>query len=201
MGSRAALVLACVLPLGGAAANADVVQLGASHDTTIYSESGAESNGAGDHVFAGRTRDGLTRRALLRFDVSSIPAGSTIKGVTLTLHLSRTRTENQTRDAPPPARGLGRGGVARSRGGRRRRACADRRRHLDPPPLPERDLGERRAATSSPTRARRSVVGNETGFYTWSSAGMVADVQAWLDGSRAELRLDRASATRPTRRS
>jgi spore coat protein A len=33
----------------------------------------------------------------------------------------------------------------------------------------------------NPTVSGTAVVGNQTGFYSWSSAGMATDVQAWLD--------------------
>ena len=78
-------------------ARADVVTLGAIRDNTIYSESGSESNGAGNSFFAGRTKDGPIRRGLIAFDVAAaIPAGATINSATLTLYMSRTRTQNQT---------------------------------------------------------------------------------------------------------
>ncbi|MBN8646145.1 MAG: DNRLRE domain-containing protein, partial [Planctomycetes bacterium] len=68
-------------------------------DNTIYEDVlGGASNGAGDHIFAGRTNNGQKRRALVRFDLSLIPPGSTIVSASLRLHLSQARTDsgNQT---------------------------------------------------------------------------------------------------------
>ena len=59
--------------LVSASAGADTVILSASKDNTIYSESGAESNGAGDYLFAGETKDATLRRALIAFPIASIP--------------------------------------------------------------------------------------------------------------------------------
>src|SRR5215510_4668624 len=90
---RAALVGAFALSLATPAA-ADSVTLGASHDNMlIESATGALSNGAGDVLAAGRTGQfiGSIRRGLISFDVSSsVPAGSTISSVELTLTLWRS---------------------------------------------------------------------------------------------------------------
>lgn len=65
------------------------VTLQAARDATIYEDSGGDlANGAGEFLFAGKT--GAVgafsiRRALLGFDLSSIPAGSTINSASLQL--------------------------------------------------------------------------------------------------------------------
>jgi hypothetical protein len=74
-------------------AAADVVTLTPIKDNTLYEDpAGNLSNGAGDHLFAGRTQDAqVIRRGLLAFKVAgSLPSGSTIKSVTLTLNMSWT---------------------------------------------------------------------------------------------------------------
>ena len=69
---------------------ADQATLTPSKDNTIFSETTSTlSNGAGQNTFAGSTANGDARRALIRFDLSSIPAGSTISSVTLTMSLSK----------------------------------------------------------------------------------------------------------------
>src|SRR5262249_37685622 len=72
-----------------ATAAADSVVIGASKDNTLYTDgTGRTSNGAGQYFFAGQS--GSVRRAVLAFDIAaSIPAGSTIQSVQLTLHCSR----------------------------------------------------------------------------------------------------------------
>src|SRR6266496_510853 len=79
---------AAVLP---ATADATTVTIQASKDNTLYENAtGSFSNGAGEYIFTGRTKDGLRRRVVIAFDVASgVPAGSTINSVTLQLHLSR----------------------------------------------------------------------------------------------------------------
>lgn len=68
------------------------VLLPAAADTTIFSESNDLSNGAGDYFFSGRVNGPEIRRALIRFDLSSsIPAGSQITSVRLTLRMSKSK--------------------------------------------------------------------------------------------------------------
>lgn len=75
------------LPLSGA-----TVILSPSADATLYGPpSEAMADGAGDWFFAGVNADGNTRRALIEFDVSLIPAGSVISAVDLRLVVDRGR--------------------------------------------------------------------------------------------------------------
>src|SRR5512138_1978 len=73
-----------------ASAGAATVTLTTSKDNTLYeSATGALSNGAGAHFFAGRTgtnSGGKIRRGVIAFDVAAnVPPGSTITNVVLTL--------------------------------------------------------------------------------------------------------------------
>ena len=76
-----------------ALAAAEVVTLQATRDNTLFENAtGALSNGAGEHLFAGATGDKGVRRAVLAFDVADfIPAGSTIDSVRLTLNMNRSQ--------------------------------------------------------------------------------------------------------------
>jgi len=62
-------------------------------DNTMFEEDGTLANGSGDHVFAGNTAIGDTRRALIRFDLVDLPLppDAVITDVTLRLVTSRTR--------------------------------------------------------------------------------------------------------------
>lgn len=71
-------------------AMADMVSLPAEKDNTIFDESGAESCGACQHFFVGQTNNGEVRRALIEFDVSSVPPGSTVTNVEFEFYVSRT---------------------------------------------------------------------------------------------------------------
>lgn len=67
------------------------VVLQASKDNTIYNESG-NSNGVGPNFTCGVNSSGSIRRALIKFDLSTIPPGATITSVTLTLTLTKSKT-------------------------------------------------------------------------------------------------------------
>jgi len=84
------LIGAFVVGLSGSALAATVT-LSPSKDNTLYNSLvDTLSNGAGQHIFSGRTAIGEQRRALIAFDLSSIPPGSTITSAALTLHMSRS---------------------------------------------------------------------------------------------------------------
>ena len=210
MTARATVTIAAISALAGAALQAvgsvetthaarplnqaqTTMVLSPSKDNTLYEDaSGSLSNGRGQHFFVGKT--GATtnriRRGVIAFDVAGgIPAGSTIDSVILTLHMSRTQASAQTisvrrllgdwgegsSDAPggatiadPEATGEG-GGASASSGDA---TWTHSFFATDSWNAPGGDfLGS--------TRASASVGGVE--FYSWSSAGLVSDVQGWLD--------------------
>ena len=91
LGSAAGIVLGLMLQSAVGAVRA----LTPIKDNTLYEDAlGSLSNGAGQHLFAGRTEElvgALIRRGLIAFDVAGeIPAGSTILSASLTLNMSRT---------------------------------------------------------------------------------------------------------------
>lgn len=57
-------------------------------DNTMYQEND-NSNGAGVYLFAGATNNNNARRALVRFDLSGIPAAATILGAELQLSVNK----------------------------------------------------------------------------------------------------------------
>ncbi|MFN0160440.1 MAG: DNRLRE domain-containing protein [Burkholderiales bacterium] len=66
----------------------------ASQDTSIFFGTPAAptlSDGSGDNLWLSVTAEGLGRRLLVKFDVSAIPTGATIRSVTLSLYQSRSR--------------------------------------------------------------------------------------------------------------
>lgn len=81
---------------------ADIVELSPVQDTTLYEDAtGRLGNGAGQYLFVGRTWDEngidkLLRRALIKFDLASIPANSTINSVNFGFTIDQ---------APPAATG------------------------------------------------------------------------------------------------
>jgi hypothetical protein len=74
--------------LSGFFVSAQTVNLTPSKDNAIYSESG-NASGAG-YIFAGTSCSGFFRRALMEFDLSSIPSNALVNSVTLTLNINQT---------------------------------------------------------------------------------------------------------------
>ncbi len=160
---------------------AGVVEIGALKDNTLYEDlNGDVSNGAGVYFFAGNTAFGQIRRAVIAFDVAAaVPEGATIDAVSLRLHMSMTIVGPRevllhrivadwgegTSDAPQEE-GMG--------------TTAERNDatwvHRFFPTVDWASTGGDFAAAPSGD----ALVAN-IGFYTWSSAEMVADVQSWLD--------------------
>lgn len=171
------------LLLATLATSAATVQLPAAQDNTLYqtySGSTTNSNGLGEHLFVGRTSDGYIRRGLIAFNLTNaIPAGSTITGATLVLYMSRTRdTANTVSLHRLLARwGEGASNAAQEEGKGAQALAGDA------------TWAHRFYPTSfwaAPggdyiTTASASLSVNKEGSYSWSSAGLVADVQAWLN--------------------
>jgi hypothetical protein len=93
MRSRIAVAVTTLLVLGAVPAVADIVNLSASKDNTLFfSAAGALSNAKGQFLFTGRTALGEIRRAVVHFDVAgTIPAGSTVNTASLKLTYDITR--------------------------------------------------------------------------------------------------------------
>lgn len=189
LGGRAALVAVCLFTVPGLAATTTI---NPSMDNTIYQ--GVDPNtlenfedhscGAGTNLFSGVTNDDLLRRALIQFDITAVPAGSTINSVTLTLTVNRSG-DNQ--DAPmslhsitrawgeglancDPIRGGGQG-IDAAVGEATWLAAMYQQVDWS---TPGGDFGAASATASIPT----------SGTAIWDSASnpqMVADVQGWLD--------------------
>ena len=69
--------------------SAGVLSVVPDQDNTMYADgSGDNSDGAGIYIFTGtQSSNGYARRALVRFDLSSIPAGSTVNSAQLSMRL------------------------------------------------------------------------------------------------------------------
>jgi FtsP/CotA-like multicopper oxidase with cupredoxin domain len=166
-------------------AAAVTVTLATSRDNTLYqSATGAESNGAGSYFFVGRTDAAQLRRGVIAFDVAgSIPAGSTITSVMLTLNLSRTRdgtprTVELRRLLADWGEGTSNADVQEGSGAPAATGDATWIHRFSNTVFWASSGGD-----FSGTLSATNLVGG-TGNYTWSSAlnpQMVADVQSWLD--------------------
>ncbi|MFQ5877704.1 MAG: DNRLRE domain-containing protein [Acidobacteriota bacterium] len=170
------------LSLSTGAVLAEVAIAPASRDNTLIETlDGSRSNGAGPHLFAGRTGQaaGSIRRGVIAFDVASaIPPGATVTSAVLTLHMSRTSAGPVRVDL---RRLLAEWGEGSSSAGGGLGAPSTRgdatwiHTFYDDRfwTFPGGDFG---------TAVRASVVVDQPGSYSWGpTPEMAADVQSWLD--------------------
>ena len=163
---------------------ADTVNLLAEKDNTLYEdEEGDLSNGAGDNLFTGRTNNSLIRRAVIKFVIDgAIPAGATIDSVQLTLNVTRNsnttaedtslhRLDSDWGESGSNAIMMGGGGGAQAEIG-----DATWQHTFYDDTFWSSDGGDFEAGASA------TIPVGVIGEHVWgSTAGMVADVQQWLD--------------------
>jgi hypothetical protein len=70
---------------------AEVVTLEPVGDASIFSEFPQNASGADPVLYVGVTQFGDKRRAVLKFDLSGIPASAVIESATITFHVERSR--------------------------------------------------------------------------------------------------------------
>lgn len=164
---------------------ADNVVLTSVKDNTLFeSASGELSSGVGSSMFAGRTGQGVDdiRRALVQFDLSSIPSGSTITGAVLSIFMSHTGPAGAqpfTIHFAQESWGEGTSNSGTFGTGVASTANDATWIHRSKPGTFWSTAGGSFAAASS-----GSAVVDAVGSYSWGSTpGMVADVQAWLDNA------------------
>lgn len=181
------LVAAGVTTILSTSAHGGTVTLPTVADAAIYEdEAGVTANSLGQYLFVGQSEfiTSNFRRSLLRFDFSTIPAGSTIDSVSLTLRLSRTISGDSTvflhrvtsawNEGTSAAIGEEGAGAAAEPG--------------DPTWLfssfsstPWTTAGGDFVAAPSASQTVGLIF---PALFTWSGPGMVADVQAWLDSTQ-----------------
>lgn len=176
----AAALLACLLgrPDPLSARQVDFLSV---LDTSLFSEASDLSDGAGPHVYTGLTNQGARRRALVAFEVGSIPVGATVTSVVLSMRVSQAAGGNQTvalhRVTTRWGEGSSNSGTPGGRGATATSGDAT---------WTFSDFSTTSWSTPggdfvAPASGSSTVGG--VGNYTWSSPGLVADVQAWVDGS------------------
>jgi hypothetical protein len=73
------------------------LELGAEKDNSIFSENTSESNGAGINIYAGKIQTGTAfRRALVKFDVSALPANAILQSTALELYVYKAARSTTT---------------------------------------------------------------------------------------------------------
>jgi hypothetical protein len=159
-------------------ARGDTVTLTSVKDNTIFSESGGLSDGAGSEMYSGRilNNGGPLRRALLAFDVSSLPTDVVIDSVRL--ELSLTKSPDFT---PRPIRvyrvladwGEGTSDSPLGAGAPAQPGDATWVNTFFPGSLWSAPGGDVAAAASD------SLIVVGPGAYVWNSAGLASDVHGW----------------------
>jgi hypothetical protein len=179
-----------------AAAESAVVVLGASKDNTIFRNVPNNSGGGAAGIFSGNNNTPSTRRGLIAFNIAGgVPAGSVITGVQLSMYLANApNTNNQTiglhrmlfdwgentNDTSSPAvSGAGNGVAALAGDATWNENFFGTSTWVS--------LGTTTApgatnAFASPASGSTTVGGPVENQQLWAStAGLVSDVQGWLD--------------------
>lgn len=189
--SIAAVLLGAGLFRTPVAAHADQQALFPIQDNTLIENvAGSSSSGLGPGLFVGKTNSSSLRRTLVRFDVAgAIPAGAHIDSVRLQMTLTRTMdsdpvtvTLHRVEASWGEGTSNGGGGPGGGGGGGAPATTGDatwlhRFFNTQNWATPGGDFAA--AASGQATIGGAAASGQ---VFTWaSSAGMVADVQAWLD--------------------
>lgn len=177
-------VVGCVgLGLGilAGAANADIVTIAAGRDNTLFEdETGSLSNGSGTAIFAGATTRNGVRRGLLSFKVQDfIPEGAVVTRAELVLYCDHARGSNTAMGLYAMEASWGEGASFTGLGGGVQAERGDATwtsRFYDIGPSWSRAGGDFASEASATIN-----VGGAFRSYTWGGAGVVADVQRWVD--------------------
>lgn len=174
-----------LLSLGAWTQAQTTVTLTPSKDNTLYQNSqGTISNGAGIHLFSGRTNSGSLRRAVLAFDLlDDIPAGATISEVSLTMNVNKQRNSatasaNMLLHRLTADWGQGTSNAGTTQDGSGTAAMTDDATwiHAFFDRITWANAGGDFVADPSATTEVDGL-----GSVTWTSATLAADVQAWVD--------------------
>lgn len=184
---RLAPVAAVVALVGsGDIGIAATVSLTPVQDNTMYSESGSTSNGAGPlyaGVPGGISGAGLIRRALVKFNLSSIPTASTVTNVTLTVLVAKTNTGAATFELHKVSAAWGEGtssGVGQGAPATANDATWTQRLFSSTTPVNWTTAGGDFSATISSSQSLSTAA---TSYTFPTSAQLVADTQGWVTNS------------------
>ena len=155
-------------------------------DASIFNDgtptSQTMADGASFNIWTSATLSGIVRRAMLQFDLSSVPAGAVVKQVTLTVFELRTHSSDAVElhkltsswSEGPANPGTAGNGVPASLGD-------STWLHRNYPNL----LWSAPGGDFAPTASAVQLVGGANASYAWSgtgaASGLVQDVQGWVD--------------------
>jgi hypothetical protein len=175
-------LIALVAVLAATPAFGATVDLSAAKDNTLYEvtpDGTTPSNALGELMFAGASGVGDIRRAIIAFDLTSIPSGSTIQAVTLTLYNSSPRTNSVPVSLHRVLADWGEGSSdATGSEGRGVPATPGDATWLHRffPDATWKNAGGDYAPGQSAAQPVPAA-----GYFAWTGPGLVADVQAWVD--------------------
>ncbi len=188
----AVVLVAAILASEGKPAGAAVTNLTASADTFINSALPGNNAGAEDHVAAGRDGVGGVRRGLFLFDVSSIPAGSTITSAAFRVGVVQTPTFGSVGSTFGLFRltavwGEGIGNGPGGPGGQNGAPASTGEATWNSRQFGINNWTGPGAAGDYGTPALASTFVNGVAVYEWSGAVVAGAVQAWLDSPGQNL--------------
>jgi hypothetical protein len=149
-------------------------------DATIWGGAGSTANGAGTNLYAGTNNQGQERRVLMLFDLSEIPAGATVSSAAVGVTINKVPPS-----AAAPTYGLHRvsaswGEGASTSGGRGGSAAVN-----DVTWTKRFTGGDSWSTQGGDFVASASA---QSGGEDWATtAGLMADVQAWVDDAAANF--------------
>ena len=187
---RGIAIAILTVSLAAPIAHGDLVSISASRDATLYqSTDGSLANGAGQYLFAGKTNQGLARRGVIWFDIGAlVPADATITSVRLVLNVTQANGGNRTMT-------VHRALTAWTTGA----SDPESTEALGAPTLAGDATWLHSSADGAGggllwqsaggdfASASASLLTTTTGLQTWTSAGLVADVQSFLSNPSANL--------------
>jgi uncharacterized repeat protein (TIGR01451 family) len=156
-----------------------------SADNTLYQDAAGQlSNGAGHHFYVGDTNQSSNaiRRGAVKFDLSAVPAGSIILSATLTLHMSMTRSGAESIDLHRALQNWGEG-TSNAGLGTRGEGIGTQATTNDVTWIYTFFNTQRWNTPGGdfvPTASASTSVA-DVGSYQWTGAGVVADVQQWVN--------------------
>jgi hypothetical protein len=158
------------------------VSIGTSKDNSIYEETVTNSYGAGQYLVAGMTNAGFRNRALMAFNIAgNVPAGATITNASLQLSVTLTSGASgpQSHFLHRLLQDWGEGtSTSNSQPGQGVPATTGDATWLKTF-FPSSDWTIAGGNFNGSPSA--STIVHDPALYTWSSAGMIADIQSWLD--------------------
>jgi len=181
LGATRMTAVTAMMFLSCATALADTVTLNPVADNTLIEDAaGAYSAGASYNVFSGRvgSNGGTTfRRALIRFDLSAIPPGSTVTSVQLRMYMSQGQGGTRSHALHRMSASWGEAGSFSFGGAGAPAQTGDATWiHRSWPGTPWATPGGDFVSAPSATQNVSGIA-----WYTWGSTGaLVADVQSWV---------------------